>query len=122
MSTFEERLRDVLKPLVANVWWDHTPDVVPPGDYILLSRPTGRRNWYVDNTLPDHTHARVQVSGFCVRSADREKLADAVERAMADSNFPAVEPFGNWRGFSVPTQKRYGFLWQFGVWYKPDVP
>lgn len=120
--TFEETLRNILLPLVPNVWWDQTPDVVPPGDYILLSRPGGRAGWYLDNQLPDHKHARVQITGFCKRSEDREKLAGKIEAAMAAANFPACEPQGNWRGFSHPTLKLYGCLWQFGVWYKPDVP
>lgn len=122
MSSFEQTVRDLLKPLVVNVWWDNTPDVVPKGDFILLSRPTGREQWYVDNSLPDHEHARLQITGFCARSEDREKLAGQIRRVMAASNFAAVEPYGNWRGFSEPTMKMYCCLWQFGVWYKPDVP
>lgn len=120
--TFEEKLRTLLLPLVTNVWWDNTPDKVPPGNYILLSRPSGRAGWYVDNTLPDHKHTRVQITGICDRSEDREKLADEIEAVMAAAGFPACEPQGNWHGFSIPGQKKYACLWQFGVWYKPDVP
>lgn len=122
MSTFEERLRNVLQVVAAHVWWDQTPDKIPEGDFIILSRPSGRAAWYVDNSLPDHDHARVQITGFCARSEDRELMAKKIEVAMATSNFAAVEPYGNWRGFSEPTMKKYCCLWQFGVWYKPDVP
>jgi len=118
----EQKMLEVLSPLVGgNVFWDQTPDVAPKGDFILLSRPGGRAQWYVEQELPDAKHARVQVTAFSDRSARREQLADLIEYAMCHGGFPACEPQGSWQGFSHPTLKKYAALWQFGVWYKPDV-
>lgn len=119
----EEKMIDVLGGLVENrIWWDHAPDKQPKGDFIILSRPSGRAQWYMENELSDAKHARVQVTVWSDRSAQREALADQIEYLMCHAGFPACEPMGSWRGFSDPTLKLYAALWQFGVWYKPDVP
>jgi hypothetical protein len=119
----EENMIQILSSLVGGkVFWDQTPDVVPKGDFIILSRVGGRAGWYMENEIPDHKHARLQVTAFSDRSAQREYLADQIEYRMAHAGFPACEPQGSWRGFSEPSFKKYACLWQFGVWYKPDVP
>lgn len=119
---FEERMIELMGPLVGgNAFWDQTPDKVPAGDYIIMSHAGGRAGWYVEQTVPDAAHERVQITAFSDRSNQRSLLARRIEFVMCAADFEACEPYGRWRGFSEPTRKKYAALWQFGVWYKPDV-
>lgn len=122
--TLQEQLYALVAPLVeGRMYFDQTPDAGPEGyPYIMASVPSGENGWYVEQKLPDHKHARVQLTAFSTDDVEREKLANRIEKLMCETKqFPAVEPYGSWRGFSIPGQKAKAALQQFGVWYKPDV-
>lgn len=116
------RLIWLLSPLVENaVWWDQQPDAFPPmQSFILLSTAGGQSGVYVEQKLPQHRHARVQVAVFASTPDERERLILAVEKLLCETvHFPAVEPYGAYISGSVPSHKMYTAVQPFGIWYKP---
>lgn len=118
----QARLIWLLSPLVNNaVWWDQQPDAFPPmTSFILLSTSGGQAGVYVEQKLPDHRHARVQVAVFAPTPDERERLALLVEKTLCEAPyFPACEPNGAYISGSIPSHKMYSAIQSFGIWYKP---
>lgn len=117
---FEADLITLLGPLVANkVFWDTTPDdFVVTTPVIILQQVGGKAGWYIDQTMPSHKHARIQVRVWARRRMDAAPLARLIEKTIAESAFIA-EPFGAAIADNQPDMKLYGTHQAFGIWY-PD--
>ena len=88
-------VKPLLDPLVANrVWMDTTPDEGPGRDvsgnlnsFILLSVMGGEDAEYVDQTMGDKTHVRLQVSAFAPDTDTVETLIRAVRDSLLESAY-----------------------------------
>lgn len=85
----------------------------------------GQAYWYLDNTLPDHRHARIQVDTFGRIHSDVRSIARATEAALAAASAAqgfAAQPLG--AATSLPYNdvlKLYATRQIFSIWY-PDPP
>lgn len=123
--SFESDLVALLDSLApGRVFWDAFPegDTVAV-DTILLQSLGGREGWYVErDLLPDHAHMRVQVMCFSKHPQNRGDLARAASRKIAQSNFPACEPYGSFISGHNDTFDLYESRQQFGIWYQNPAP
>lgn len=121
----KERMIWLLSDLVDNeVFWNLQRDNFPVGkSFILLSANGGQSKWYVEKEIPDARNSRVQVSIFAPTPDELEILQLQVESVICKTpHFPATEQHGNWIEGSLPNQKLYSSIGQFGIWHKPVVP
>lgn len=122
---FQERMIWLLSPLVDNeVFWNLQRDNMPVGkSFIILSTSGGKSEWYLEKKLPDSRNSRLQVSIFCDTPDEREVLSLQIEKLLCETPyFEATQQHGNWITGTIPNQKLYSAIGQFGVWHKPVVP
>lgn len=125
--TYKADLMALVLPLFnGKAWYDTTPEnfAYGPGDVWLVMQQVGEIDqWYVDNTLPDHSHARVR---FFVWS-ERRELTDAksaeLRRALAAQTiFTSVRPEGGATDETSPGLNLRGSRREFNVWYLDPAP
>jgi hypothetical protein len=116
--SLETDLETVLAPLVGGRF---TPDVLPE-KYVLPAitwqSVGGDAGWYIDNTMPEYLHARIQINVHSTTRNEANAIARQVEKAMASSPFVAVQPLSAFVGDSIPKLKLYTTHQHFGVRYR----
>ena len=120
MMGYESKLFNLLSDLVAGrVYADVTPDV-PVFPLIVWEQPSGRAYAYMENKLPDHKHARIQISCVANTRLLANDMARQVERRMVEGGvFSTVEAYGAFQTGYIEPLKMYEARQDFGVWY-PD--
>lgn len=94
-----------------------TPDNGPASWPTIVYQPVGgTAGWYVDQSMPSHKHARVQITIWATDPIVANETARAVEKAFSESNM-VVEPYGAFVGMHEPVQKLYGTRQDFGINY-----
>lgn len=116
--TFEQKLHALLSTLAPGaVYRMVTPDsggILDP--FIVYQQISGQARWYLDQTLPQHKHHRIQISCWGGSSKTVLALANAVESAIAAADWPA-QPYDNHTDLYIPESKLYGTRQQFGIWH-----
>lgn len=94
-----------------------TPDV-PMFPLIVYEQPGGRAYAYLENRLPDHRHARIQINCVASTRLQANDLAREIERRMVEGGvFNTVEIYGAFQTGYIEVLKMYETRQDFGVWY-----
>lgn len=111
-----------LKTALANIAGGRCyPDIAPdsPVFPLLIYQQVGGRAYeYVNQSLPDHDHARVQVVAW---AKTRLEAVETMYMARA-AILAAIEPAQTYGGtISIYNEdlKLYGSRQDFGIWFKP---
>lgn len=114
--SIEEILFALLGPLFAGrVYPDTTPDE-PTFPLAIYQQVGGQAIAYVDKTLPDHRHSRMQVAVWSRDRLEASTLARQIERAIIGSPLVAQAygaPVSTYEG----DLKLYGSIQHFGIWF-----
>ncbi len=116
--SLEPTLQAVLSPLVGGRAY---PDTTPNGvefPCITYQQVGGQAGWYLENNVPSHKHARVQVNVWAKSRAQANTIARQVENAICGSTLIA-EPYGALSASVEEILGLYGTRQDFGVWF-PD--
>lgn len=116
--TFEEKLFVVLAALAPGaVYRLVTPDSGSIGNpFIIYQQISGQAEWYLDQSLPQHRHHRVQINCWGSDAQLVLSLRHQVEKAIAAADWPA-QPYDNHTDLYIPESKLYGTRQQFGIWH-----
>lgn len=116
--SFKSELRDLLIANVCpRVYPRVTPDV-PNFPLIIYQQVGGEAYAYVEKKLPDHKHARMQLTFWAKDSEEAGDLARATEKLLIESEWPA-EAYGAVTDLYEQKLKIYGERQDYGIWY-PD--
>lgn len=113
--SFESDFRTLLLTVVDKVYTDITPDV-PVFPCCIYQQIGGETYAYVEKKLPDHKHARMQLTFWATDRAVASQLARDAEKAIIESDYPA-EAYGALTALYEPAIKKYGARQDFGIWY-----
>ena len=119
---FEQDVLAVLSPLVSGrIRWDTLNDgdvLLQDGAHLVLDMVSGRALNYVDNSLPDVHHTRLQVAAWSKRRSVTNNMMRLVEKTLRESNlFKAVEVVGGFATMHQDDIDGYGARQQFNIWY-----
>lgn len=107
------------------LWFDTMPEGVSniTDVFCVISFVGGRDRWYVDNTLPDMQNARVQFTVWGARREEVNAAADALRKAVAESNTVdfITSPFGAKVSDWNDILKLRGARQDFGFWFKDPL-
>lgn len=111
-------LTALLKPLFGNrVWWDTLPEAyVVDQPVLILEQISGDAFWNVDNTLPSHANARIQVTVWAKTRSAANTAIMQVEEAIAASGMVA-QPVGAFSGMYETDLNLYGNRQHFSFWH-----
>lgn len=118
--SFESDFTALIAPLAnGEMYWDETPEgyVIADGALLILVQQVGgRAKWYVDQTLPQYKHARLQIE---VWGRDRQAVNDMarlIEKTIAENWNPA-QPYGSFINTAQTQLGLKGTRQDFGLWY-----
>lgn len=117
--TFEAEMVALLKTVVATVYADVTRDV-PVFPCAIYQQVGGEAYAYLEKRLPDHKHARMQITVWSADRIQANNMARAIEKALIESEM-VVEAYGAFVALYEPAIKKYGTRQDFGIWYR-DPP
>lgn len=115
--SIEVDLINLLGPLVGGRIY---PDVTPENpDYplIVYQQVGGKAYAYMENKLPDHLHARMQICVWSKRRIEASAIGHQVEKLLIESPIVA-EAYGAFASAYEDTLKLYGTRQDFGIWFK----
>ena len=114
--SFESDLRALIVPITTRCYPDVTPDnpIFPLSVYQQVG---GEAYAYLEKKLPDHKHARVQITVWGAERLAVNAMARQIEKAIIESAFTA-EAYGAFVGLYEPELKKYGARQDFGLWYR----
>lgn len=116
--SLEATLKTLLGPLVGGRCY---PDITPDGaalPLIVYQQVGGTATEYVDQTIPDKDHARMQVMVWSKSRLEASQIARAARAAIIGNNWPA-------QTYAAPVSlyeedlKLYGSRCDYGLWYSP---
>lgn len=116
--SFEGDLRALILPITGNRCY---PDVTPETPVFPLSiyqQVGGEAYAYLEKKLPNHKHARIQITIWGTERIAVNAMARAVEKKLIESAF-TVEAYGAMVALYEPDIEKYGARQDFGIWY-PD--
>lgn len=116
--SLEESIFNLLSPLNdGRVYPDTLPDkpVFPATSYQQVG---GNALWFSEQVVPDHKHARLQITTHSRTRLEANALARQYERAIC-TGFPTARPYGALVSTYNDTLKIYTARQDFGIWY-PD--
>lgn len=118
--SIEQTLTLLLEPLCADqVYWDVLPEgyrVTTP--VVICQQIGGEAEWYVENAMPSHKNARIQIVVWGLRRSVVNTLARLIEKTICEANLIA-KPVGAFvADYDEPT-KLFGTRQHFEFWY-PD--
>lgn len=120
--SYEAPLRELLQPLFAGgVFPDTLPDAHKIFPAAVYNQVGGEETWYVDNSIPDHLNARVQITIFAEDRVQANDLARNVGKRLADNNF-IVRPIGAFTGGYDDANGIYMTHRDFSLWYSDNMP
>lgn len=115
--SFEADLRALLLTVVARVYPDVSPDA-PTFPFAIYQQVGGRAYAYLEKRLPNHKHARMQITFWGDTRLAVNDMARAAEKVLIESDF-TVEAYGALVALYEPELKKYGARQDYGIWY-PD--
>lgn len=125
--TLSELIPAVLNSLVnSRVWQDATPDDLPrdgnnvPLPFILWSLMGGSDAEYADSSMPEFSHARVQIHSLAFNVLQTEQLAKDVRNALLASAY-TVGVLGSPVGTYDNARKLRGRRQQFSIWFRQST-
>lgn len=90
------------------------PVVYPCGVYQQIG---GQSLWFSEGAMPDHKHARVQITVWSETRAQTMQLIRQIEDSMCTS-FPNSESYGAPVATYEDAIKKYGARLDVGFWYR----
>lgn len=114
----ESDIYALLGPLVSGECYPReTPDTFAY-PCIVWQIVGGQRGWYVDNSMPSHKHARLQVMCFAKTVLEVDPLSRLIEATFSASAM-IVRPYGGFTATNAPKLGIFGNRQDFSIWY-PD--
>lgn len=117
--SIEASLYTLLGSLVGGRCW---PDVMPDGNttfpFIVYQQVGGVAMEYMDQTLLDKDHARIQVLVWSKTRLEASSIARSAREALLGSSL-AVETYGAPVSEYDEALKLYGSRTDYGIWYTP---
>ncbi|HYG07655.1 MAG TPA: DUF3168 domain-containing protein [Stenotrophomonas sp.] len=113
---YEPQLVALAGPLLGGrLYADVLPDnpTFPCGVYQQVG---GQALWFGEGVMPDHKHARVQITLWAATRAQANTLMRAIEGALCAS-LPKSEAIGAFTATYEDAIKKYGARQDFGLWY-----
>jgi len=103
--------------LQGRLYADVLPDkpVFPCGVYQQVG---GQALWFTERAMPDHKHARVQITIWATTRIEANTLIREIEDQIC-TGLPKSEPYGAAVATYEDAIKKYGSRLDFGLWY-PD--
>jgi len=115
---YEPLLHGLVAPLLGGRFYaDVLPDnpAYPCGVYQQVG---GRGLWFAEGAMPDHKHARLQITLWAGSRAEANTLMRAIEGVLC-ARLPKSEVIGALTATYEDAIKKYGARQDFGLWY-PD--
>jgi hypothetical protein len=97
------------------------PDTAPDGatfPLLIYQQVGGRAYEYVNQSLPDHDHARVQVVTWAKTRPEASEIMRSARVAILAAITPA-QTYGAPIALYNDDLKLYGCRQDFGIWFKP---
>jgi hypothetical protein len=111
-------LKSILGGLAGGRFYADVPPATPTFPLLLWQRVGGQASEYLDQSLPSHDHARVQLTAWAKTRLEADALIREARVAMLGSSH-AVETFGAAVADYDDALKLYGSRQDFGIWYTP---
>lgn len=99
------------------IYPDTTPDE-PTFPLIVYQQVGGKASEYVDQSLPDHDHARMQLVTWSKTRLEASTIARQAREAILAHDWPA-QTYGAVTALHDDVLKLYGARQQFGIYYLP---
>lgn len=116
--SYEAQLVALIAPILDSRFYADVPRepvVYPCGVYQQVG---GRALWFSEGAMPDHKHARVQITVWSASRAETMRLIRLIEGAIC-AGLPRSEPYGAAVAIYEDAIKKFGARLDFGLWY-PD--
>ncbi|MBD9583589.1 DUF3168 domain-containing protein [Delftia sp. DLF01] len=117
MATLNERIVQLLGPLVGGrIYPDLAPDHAGK-PYITYEQTGGRARQYLEKRLPDHRHARIQINVWDDRRTQATAIALQVEKVLIESELVS-EALGAFSSVYDQATKLRGTRQDFYFWHR----
>ena len=117
--SLEAQIKTLLGPVVSGRCYPDTiPDGTPTFPLIVYQGVGGTAFEYMDKTLPDQEHARVQVVVWSKTRLEASQIAREAREALVLSDM-AVETYGAAVWLYEEALKLYGARTDYGIWHTP---
>lgn len=116
--SFEGDFRALIASLVDGRAYPDVPPDVPVYPFITYQQVGGQAGWFLDQSMPDKKHARMQVNVWAATRVQANTIGRQVEAAISAGTMQAT-PIGALQAEYESDLKKYGTRQDFGVWY-PD--
>ena len=83
---------------------------------VIAQQVGGDAFWYLDQTLPDHRHSRIQLTVWAKSRMAANALSRLLEEQIA-ANIPNAQPYSAFIAVMDTDLGLYGNHQQFGIWY-----
>lgn len=116
--SIEATLTALLNPICGNrVYWDTLDEgYVIAAPVLICQQVGGEAFWYVDDTMPSHKNARIQITVWGQRRKEVNTLARLVEKTICEAHLTA-KPVGAFVSDYEEPLKLFGTRQQFDIWY-----
>jgi len=115
---YEATLSALIRPLVGNRFYPDVPPDVPTFPCGVYQQVGGQSLWFGERKMPDHKHARVQITIWAETRLEANNLIRQVEGEIC-SKLPNSEPYGAAVCGYEDAIKKYSARLDIGFWY-PD--
>jgi hypothetical protein len=114
--TIEQEIYSLLSPLVNKRVYPDTPPEVFDIPFIVYQQVGGNAVQYVDNTLPDKRHSRIQISVWADTRNEANTIAHKVEEMLVGAGINC-EIYGGLTAVYDSVVRIYGTRQDFGFWF-----
>lgn len=114
--TYETSLVSALQTLVAGRIYPDTAPQNTARPYITHQQIGGQSLSYVDDTLPDTEHSRVQINVWADTRLAARALIRQIEAALVPCTAFQARPIGAPSTTFEPDTKLYGALQDYSIW------
>ncbi|MGZ0026438.1 DUF3168 domain-containing protein [Stenotrophomonas sp. S4] len=116
--SYESSLHALIAPLVQGRFYPDIPPDQPVFPFAVYQQVGGQALWFLEGSIPDHKHARVQITIWSKSRSEANTLIRRIEDAIC-SGVPHSEPYGAAVAMYESSIKGYGARLDFGLWF-PD--
>jgi hypothetical protein len=114
--TLEEKLKQLLSPVVdGRLFPDEAPEKTPL-PYATYQQVGGQSLWYSGGGVGSHRHARIQFNVWAKTRAEATELIETIEQTLAESGL-IVQSYGSFTSLNEPTVSLRGARQDFGLWF-----
>lgn len=111
-------LKSILGGLAGGRFYADVPPDAPTFPLLIWQRVGGQAKEYLDQSLPSHDHARVQIVAWSKTRLEADSLIRQARVALLASDY-AVETYGAAVADYNEALKLYGSRQDFGIHYTP---